>query len=145
MEENAETPSDAESFASPADKLILVVDDDEGIRALVELIAKGEGFQVATAVDGVAGAEAIEARTPDLIVADLMMPRQGGYEFLRGLQASGNSSVPVMIVTGSALNDSTISMLRQEANVVEIFRKPIRAAQFSSAIHRHLGTAPKRS
>jgi hypothetical protein len=50
-----------------------------------------------------------------------------------------------MIVTGSALNDSTIAMLKQEANVVEIFRKPIRAAAFSSSIHKHLGTAPKRS
>jgi len=143
VEENAESPAE-QSFASPADKLILVVDDDEGIRNLVEIIAKGEGFQVASAVDGVAGTEAIEARAPDLIIADLMMPRQGGYEFLRGLQASGNGSVPVMIVTGSALNDSTISMLKQEANVVEIFRKPIRAAVFSSAIHKHLGTAPKK-
>lgn len=145
MEENAEQPPVEQSFASPADKFILVVDDDEGIRSLVELIAKGEGFQVATAADGLAGAQAIEAREPDLIVADLMMPRQGGYEFLRGLQASGNGRVPVMIITGSALNDSTIAMLKQEANVVEFFRKPIRAAAFSSAVHKHLGTAPKRS
>jgi CheY-like chemotaxis protein len=141
VEENAEAPS----FASPADKLILVVDDDEGIRALVELIAKGEGFQIATAVDGLAAAEVMETRSPDLIVADMMMPRQGGYEFLRGLQASGNGRVPVMIITGSALNDSTIAMLRQEGNVVEFVRKPIRAASFASALHRHLGTAPKRS
>lgn len=140
MEDGAES-----SFASPAEKLILVVDDDEGIRALVETIAKAEGFQVASAVDGLAAGEAIEARSPDLIVADMMMPRQGGYEFLRGLQASGNGRVPVMIITGAALNESTIGMLRQEANVVEILRKPIRAAPFTSSIHRHLGTAPKRS
>lgn len=144
MEENAESPAEP-SFASPADKLILAVDDDEGIRSLVEIIAKGEGFQIATAVDGVEAAAAIEARAPDLIVADLMMPRQGGYEFLRGLQASGNGSVPVIIITGSTLNESTIAMLRQEANVVEFLRKPIRAAAFSSALHKHLGTAPKRS
>lgn len=143
MDENPEIPAER-SFAAPAEKLILVVDDDEGIRALVETIAKGEGFQVATAVDGVAGSAAIEARSPDLIIADMMMPRQGGYEFLRGLQASGNGRVPVMIITGAALNESTMSMIRQEANVVEILRKPIRAAPFTSSLHKHLGTAPKR-
>ena len=144
MEENAEVPAE-QTFASPAEKLILVVDDDEGIRQLVETIAKGEGFKVETAVDGLAAGAAIDVRTPDLIVADMMMPRQGGYEFLRGLQASGNSRVPVIIITGAALNESTISMIKQEANVVEILRKPIRAASFTSSIHRHLGTAPKRS
>jgi CheY-like chemotaxis protein len=144
VEENAETPAEP-SFAAPADKLILVVDDDEGIRALVETIAKGEGFQVATAADGLAAGEILDARSPDLIIADMMMPRQGGYEFLRGLQSSGNGRVPVMIITGAALNESTMSMIRQEANVVEIVRKPIRAAPFTSALHRHLGTAPKRA
>lgn len=139
-EENIEP----QSFAAPGDKFILAVDDDEGIRALVEMIAKSEGFQVVTAVDGLAAAALIENRAPDLIVADLMMPRQGGYEFLRGLQSSGNGRVPVIIITGSSLDASTIAMLRQEANVVEFLRKPIRAAALSSSLHKYLGTAPVR-
>jgi two-component system OmpR family response regulator len=143
MEENPENPAEP-SFAAPGDKFILAVDDDEGIRSLIELIANGEGFQIATATDGLAAAALIETRAPDLIIADLMMPRQGGYEFLRGLQSSGNGSVPVIIITGSALDNSTIAMLRQEANVVEILRKPVRAASFTSSLHKHLGTAPVR-
>jgi CheY-like chemotaxis protein len=131
-----------QTFAAPADKLILAVDDDDGIRQLVDMIAKAQGFQIQTAVDGLEAAALIEKREPDLIVADLMMPRQGGYEFLRGLQASGNGRIPVIIITGSAVNSSTVAMLKQEGNVVEFVSKPIRAAAFAGMLHKHLGTAP---
>lgn len=131
-----------QTFAAPSSKLILAVDDDDGIRQLIEMIAKAQGFQIQVAVDGLEAAALIEKREPDLIIADLMMPRQGGYEFLRGLQASGNGRIPVVILTGSAVNASTVAMLKQEGNVVEFLPKPIRAASFTGLLHKHLGTAP---
>lgn len=139
MDENAE---EAPPPAAPAEKLILVVDDDEGIRELVAVAAGAEGFKVAAAVNGLDAAAKIETREPDMIITDLMMPGQGGYEFLRGLQASGNGRIPVIIITGSTINSSTIAMIRQEANVVEVFAKPIRMAPFISLLHKHLKTAP---
>lgn len=130
------------ALASPSDKMILVVDDDEGIRELVAVAAGAEGFKVAAAVNGLDAAAKIDKAEPDLIVADLMMPGQGGYEFLRSLQASGNGRIPVIIVTGSTINSSTIAMIRQEGNVVEFVAKPIRMALFIPALHKHLKTAP---
>jgi CheY-like chemotaxis protein len=133
---------DAPRFAAPAEKLILAVDDDDNIRSLLELIATSEGFRFASAVDGLSAAEVIEKEEPDLIVADLMMPRRGGYEFVRELQASGHGSIPVFIITGSAMNASTTAMIRQERNVVEFISKPIRSGTFTGLLHKHLKTTP---
>jgi CheY-like chemotaxis protein len=130
-------------LASPSEKLILVVDDDETVRSFLEMSAQLQGFQVVTAVDGLDAGKKLAERPPDLIITDLMMPGQGGYEFLRTLQGSGSARLPIFIVTGSALDDSTIKMIRAEANVVEFVSKPVKMAKFIAALHKTLKTAPK--
>lgn len=130
------------AFASPSEKLILAVDDDDNIRGLLELIVTSEGFRFAAAINGLDAAELIAKQEPDLIITDLMMPGQGGYEFLRGLQASGNGRIPVFVITGSTVASSTVAMIRQESNVVEFLAKPIRAGSFTGLLHKHLKTAP---
>ena len=129
--------------ASPSEKLVLVVDDDDGVRSLIEMNAMMQGFQVLTAENGIDATGKLASRAPDLIVTDLMMPGQSGYEFLRSLQAAGNGRIPVFVVTGSALDASTVGVIKQEANVVEFFSKPIAMAKFVAALHKHLKTAPK--
>ena len=98
-----------------------------------------------TAVDGLDAGAKLEAHTPDLIITDLMMPGQGGYEFLRSLQGKASARIPVFIVTGSALDDSTIKMIRAEANVVEFVSKPVKMKPFVAALHKTLKTAPRQS
>lgn len=133
----------APALASPADRLILVVDDDETVRGFLEMSASVQGFRVITAVDGLDAGVKLAAQAPDLIITDLMMPGQGGYEFLRSLQGSSTGRIPVFIVTGSALDDSTIKMIRAEANVVEFVAKPVKMAKFVAALHKTLKTAPR--
>jgi CheY-like chemotaxis protein len=130
-------------LAAPGEKLLLVVDDDETVRSFLEMAASLQGFRVLTAVDGLDAGVKLEAQTPDLIITDLMMPGQGGYEFLRSLQGSLSGRIPIFVVTGSALDDSTIKMIRAEANVVEFIAKPVKMAAFISALHRTLKTAPR--
>ncbi|MFI5346774.1 MAG: response regulator, partial [Elusimicrobiota bacterium] len=130
-------------LASPAEKLVLVVDDDDGVRSLIEMTAMTQGFQVVTAINGHDATAKLALKPADLIVTDLMMPGQGGYEFLRNLQAAGGAHVPVFVVTGSTLEESTIAMIKQEANVVEFIAKPIRIPAFAAALHKHLKTAPR--
>lgn len=131
------------ALAAPGEKLILVVDDDETVRSFLEMAASLQGFRVLTAVDGLDAGVKLETQTPDLIVTDLMMPGQGGYEFLRSLQGSASGRIPIFIVTGSALDDSTIKMIRAEANVIEFIAKPVRMAPFLGALHRTLKTRPR--
>lgn len=129
--------------AAPGEKLILIVDDDETVRGFLEMSASLQGFRVLTAVDGLDAAAKLESQVPDLIITDLMMPGQGGYEFLRSLQGTASGRIPVFVVTGSALDDSTIKMIRAEANVVEFVAKPVKMAKFTAALHRTLKTAPR--
>lgn len=139
-------PAPAPASDGPADpktKLILVVDDDDSVRSFIEMSAQMQGFQVVTATDGMDATAKMASRAPDLIVTDLMMPGQGGYEFLRSLQSGGREKIPVFVVTGSALEESTVGLIRQEANVVEFVAKPIRVPAFVAALHKHLKTAPK--
>lgn len=49
----------------------------------------------------------------------------------------------VIVITGSTLDDSTIKMIRQEANVVEFMAKPVRMNAFTASLHKHLKTAPR--
>lgn len=133
----------AEGAAKPGDKLVLVVDDDPLIRDLLELTLGGAGFKIVLAVNGHDAMGKLDKASPDLIITDLMMPGQGGYEFIRTLGGAGAGSTPVVVVSASALDASTIGMIKQEANVVDFFSKPIKMNALIMALHKHLGTAPQ--
>ena len=106
------------------------------------MTAEMEGFRVISAVDGIDASIKLQSIVPDLIITDQMMPGQGGYEFLRGLQAAGSARIPVFVITGSKLDNSTFQLIRQEANVVEFFTKPLKVMPFMTAVHKCLKTAP---
>jgi CheY-like chemotaxis protein len=126
-----------------SDKTILIVDDDENVRSLLELTIQMEGFNVVTAINGLEALKIMaSAKPPDLIITDLMMPGQGGYEFLRNLQAEGGGRLPVYVISASNLDRTTIDMIRQEANVLEFIPKPVPMAALMSNLHKQLNTLP---
>jgi len=133
----------APSSSSPNDKLILVIDDDNNIRAVLTMCLTMAGFRVITAVDGLDAATKLERKPPDLIVSDLMMPGQGGYDFLRTLSGLGGGHAPVFVVTGSSLDASTINVIMSESGALEFFKKPVKMPDFIAAVHRHLKTIPQ--
>ncbi len=80
---------------------VLVVEDDEDIRAAIAEILEGEGYEVAIAANG---SEALEElrhiRRPGLILLDLMMPVMNGHEFLARIRETPKlQSVPVLVLT----------------------------------------------
>ncbi len=120
-------------------KLVLIIDDDDGIRELLTFLVNKEGFRAEAAVDGEDGFRKAEALSPDLIVLDLMMPRYGGFEVLRQLQAGGLSRIPIVVVTGRYTDRSTAEMIRQESNVADFIEKPLKPAAFGAILARLLG------
>ncbi|MDD5303482.1 MAG: response regulator [Elusimicrobia bacterium] len=119
-------------------KLVLIIDDDEGVRELLGFLVKKEGFRVESAVDGEDGVQKAERLKPHLILLDLMMPRYGGFEVLRQLQGSDLSRIPIVIITGRYTDRSTAEMIRQESNVVDFLEKPVKAAVLSATLARLL-------
>jgi DNA-binding response OmpR family regulator len=76
---------------------ILVVDDENIVREVVERYLAREGFQVSVAADGEAALRLARSEHPDLVVLDLMLPRVDGLEVCRRLRAEGN--VPIIMLT----------------------------------------------
>lgn len=76
---------------------VLVVDDDPGLRKLLEAYLEDSGLAVDTAVDGTAMWHALEKGMPDLIVLDLMLPGEDGLSLARGLRSRSN--VPILMLS----------------------------------------------
>lgn len=120
-------------------KLVLVVDDDDSVREMLEFIVKKEGFRCASAVDGEDGVQKAEKLAPDLIILDLMLPRYGGFELLRQLQSGDSKGIPIVVVTGRYTDRSTADLIRQESNVAEFMEKPVKPALLGAVLQRIIG------
>src|SRR5260370_25254572 len=81
--------------------LILVIEDDDGIRALLSTVLMGRGYRVSLAEHGQAALQAIAQRRPDLILLDLAMPVMDGRTFLRAYEAQAGPHIPVIVLSVS--------------------------------------------
>jgi len=129
-------------FGRPADKLVLIVDDDESVRELIEFIVKKEGFRIEKAADGEEALNKARTVNPDIILLDLMLPKFGGFEILRELQTDETSGIPIVIITGRYTDRSTSDMIKQEPNVREFIEKPVKPQILTSLLHKLLHTQP---
>ena len=80
---------------------ILVVEDDRNILLGLEEVLKSDGFEVAVCNRGDSALAAIEQHRPALVVLDIMLPGQSGYDICKQLRAKGNS-VPVLMLTAKS-------------------------------------------
>lgn len=100
--EAADRITNAEDF--DADRtLVLIIDDNNGMRAYLRSILKGR-YNVSEAVDGRQGLEKARREVPKLIVCDVMMPVMDGLEFTRQLKEDiATSHIPVVLLTARSL------------------------------------------
>ena len=81
---------------------ILVVDDDQDIRKLVEKILINQGHKVSQAEDGETGLGFALVKKPDLIILDLNLPKMDGFEVCRRLKADKvTREIPVIMLTAA--------------------------------------------
>jgi excisionase family DNA binding protein len=81
--------------------LVLVVDDDPGVRQVVRANLEGEGYAVREAGSAAEGLAALEEEAPDLLLLDVMMPEVDGWEMLRQVQERfGVGAIPVLVFSG---------------------------------------------
>ncbi|HWK93966.1 MAG TPA: response regulator transcription factor [Pseudolabrys sp.] len=109
---------------------LLVVDDDRRIRDLLSRFLAGEGFRVTTA-DNAADARAkLAGLSFDLIILDVMMPGETGFEFARSLR--GTSDVPILMLTARDAAESRIEGLSLGAD--DYLSKPFEPRELSLRI-----------
>ena len=79
---------------------VLVVDDEKNIVNIIAFNLKKEGYNVLTAEDGEQAVEIADAKNPDLILLDIMMPKMDGYEACRKIREKHN--MPIIMLTARA-------------------------------------------
>jgi two-component system response regulator (stage 0 sporulation protein F) len=87
---------------------ILIVDDQRGVRALLQLAFQEEGYQVATAVNGKDALRQVERWRPDVVVMDVRMPIMSGLEALPRIKALAPQTAVIIMsayVDGMALSE----------------------------------------
>ncbi len=114
-------------------KKILIVDDEADIRTFLSAVLKKYGYEAHTAQNGSEGLEAALRERPDLIVMDIMMPKQSGPAFRQQLLDNEVlSQIPVIVVSGLASREAAVD------TAVAVFDKPVNPRDFIAAVKKVL-------
>jgi two-component system, OmpR family, phosphate regulon response regulator OmpR len=134
--------------AKPADDAphLLVVDDDRRIRALLSRFLVAEGYRVSTAETASEARAKLQGLSFDLLILDVMMPGESGFDFARSLRTS--STVPILMLTARDEKESRIMGL--EIGADDYLAKPFEPRELSLRVGNILKraqprTAPKQS
>ncbi len=95
---------------NPSAKL-LIIDDDEVVRASLAAYLEDSGFTVLQAANGLQGLEVFELQRPDLVICDLRMPQVDGLELIRRINVL-DTEVPVIVVSGAGVMSDAVEALR---------------------------------
>lgn len=123
---------------------ILVIEDEEHIRNILEYNLKSNGFEVFLAEDGLAGLELAGSKKPDAILLDWMMPKVDGLEVLGKLKSNAQTKeIPVFMLTVKKMpSDVGAAIL---AGAEGYFTKPFDPAKIGPMIRHKLEKLAKTS
>ena len=123
---------------------VLVVDDDPGVRAALDLGLGLEGFTVRLAEDGETALDEVAGRPPSVIVLDVTMPGLSGVEVVRALRAQGRT-LPVCMLSARDEVDDRVAGLAAGADdyVVKPFSIGELAARLHAMVRLHESTTER--
>ncbi|WP_155370939.1 SpoIIE family protein phosphatase [Catellatospora vulcania] len=137
-----ETPLFGPSLAKPAS--VLIADDNADMRAYLARLLTGAGYQVSTVDDGRQALDEARARTPELVISDVMMPRLDGLQLLTALRADPRTeAVPVILLSARAGQEASIEGLQAGAD--DYLVKPFAAAELLARVRASIELARTRN
>jgi DNA-binding response OmpR family regulator len=117
---------------------ILVVEDDASLRRLLEMRLTLDGYAARTAEDGVEALAVLEEWTPDVIVADVMMPRLSGLSLCRAIRdVQRLAAIPVILLTARNFDDEIEAVIGLGG--ITFMSKPFDAEALNGALRAALG------
>ena len=121
----------------PAHSTILVVDDNPvNLQVLVRTL-HGTGHRILAARDAASALEIVRRTAPDLVLLDVMMPGQDGFELCRTIR-SEPAAADTMVIFLSALGDTSDKVLGLTLGAVDYITKPIQAEEVLARVSNHL-------
>jgi DNA-binding response OmpR family regulator len=108
------------ALVAPGSK-VLVVEDDDKYRGILEFDLQQSGYQVLTASNGRDALPYIRERTVAAVVLDLVMPGMDGLAVLERLAKNGGVEIPILVYT--AMDDPSVALAAKDLGATEVFRK----------------------
>ena len=116
---------------------ILVAEDQQHIRALIEYKLKNSGFNVVAVEDGVAALSKAREIKPRMILLDVMMPLMTGFEVLSALkQDPTTKNIPVLLVTAQSKEEEVLKGL--ELGAEDYITKPFSPNELAARVKKVL-------
>lgn len=116
-------------------KKILIVDDQFGIRVLLQEVLQREGYTIFQASNGPAALETVQKDNPDLILLDMKIPGMDGLEILRSIRKLDIDTKVIMMTAYGELNLIREAM---EMGALAHFTKPFDIDELRQAVNAHL-------
>jgi len=113
---------------------ILIVDDDTSHRTALATILSDRGFVTQVATDGLEALERLNTFNPDVIVADLVMPRMDGFELIKHLKEHGNFT-PAILLTAFGSIEKALSVVH-DLKAFWYLEKPVEPRAFEILLER---------
>jgi DNA-binding NtrC family response regulator len=120
---------------------ILVVDDEMGIRELLNEILTDEGHTVYAAESAIQARTIREQMRPDLVLLDIWMPDVDGITLLKEWSKTGQLTMPVVMMSGHATIDTAVEATRIGA--LNFLEKPIALQKLLKTVNKALESSPK--
>lgn len=121
-------------------QVIVVADDDEDVRELIQFRLTRAGYRVEAGKDGQEALELIQSEHPALAVLDIMMPKLNGYEVTRAVRSDpAVGSTPVLLLTASVQEGA--ASVGFEAGANDHMRKPFSPQELVMRVRSMLAVA----
>lgn len=118
---------------------VLIIEDEDTIRALLSDLLSDEGYDVITAKDGLDGLEVLRCELPDIILLDCQMPRMDGYETIKKIRDNPYwMNIPIIFLTVKSSETDQIKgiELGAEDYIIKPFNKNILLAKIKIILRR---------
>ncbi|MBW2100992.1 MAG: response regulator, partial [Deltaproteobacteria bacterium] len=116
---------------------ILAVDDNPSNLKLLEVSLGKEGYRILTAADGPSAREIAATEKPDLILLDIIMPGENGFDVIKHLKSnSATASIPVIFLTG--INEIDYKLAGFKLGAVDYITKPFHPLEVLARVRLHL-------
>ena len=120
---------------------VLVVEDDQSIRNLLETTLKSHNYKFYTAPDGASAIREASTHNPDVIFLDLGLPDMDGVEIIRKVRSWSN--VPIIVISARTDDDDKLAAL--DAGADDYLTKPFSIVELLArlrVVERHISTTP---
>jgi len=121
--------------------VLLVIDDDEGMRKLMVRTLRDSKHRVLEAENGREGLKIMDQHTPDLVITDILMPQKEGIETIREVQERAPATKIIAISGGGVSQNLMFLDVARAFGAHAVLAKPFRPAELVETVAQVLGGA----